>query len=86
MNSGEFYEKSHGHYGHDVFADTAAHNGKWGSFTALTDSVITATAAANSTSLAGRTVPAGTTIFGHFTSIQLASGSIVAYKEPGLPV
>ena len=26
------------------------------------------------------TFPAGVTIFGHFTSIQLASGTVIAYK------
>ena len=51
-------------------------------FTALEDSVVTATAATNvvnGDSLTSVTIPAGITIYGLFSALSVASGRVIAY-------
>jgi hypothetical protein len=68
-----------GRCGSDYIADTAIHNGNYVELTAHTACVISAVTG-NCTGLAGKTIPAGMSIAGVFTSITLTSGTMVAYK------
>ena len=69
--------------GGEYIADTGNHTGNFGSFLALTDCV----GAFTSTDIRGTTtsvsVKAGAHFFGQFTVITLASGTGVAYDNPG---
>lgn len=71
-----------GHFGKDVIADIGGHAGKWYRIDVLTAAAFTAVTdeSLRSGVLTGHSWPAGFTLFGKFTSIQLASGSIVAYR------
>jgi len=71
-----------GQGGFDAISDTNLHSGNWVSFKAIGgDAVI-----ASSTSNTGDNLPAtltlseGDLIFGEFTAITLASGTVLAYK------
>ena len=69
--------------GGDVITGTATHAGRWRGVQALgTGATFAAgTAAADLTgSLTGVTIPAGATLQGRFTAIQLSSGVAVAYQ------
>jgi hypothetical protein len=62
---------------------TTAYQGPFGAFTALTASVIdTATVwpDLSGTAVASMPVPVGTTIYGNIRTLQLTSGSGVAYR------
>ena len=62
-------------------SDTATHSGSFRALYFKEETVITAANASNWTgSLAGETFAANTTIHGRFTSIQLTSGSVIAYR------
>ena len=63
-------------------ADTTQTNGNFGAIQAVEGAVITLTASnwAPSTATAVP-LPAGTTIFGSFTSFTLASGKVIAYRN-----
>jgi len=70
-----------GQLGGIVIADTEVHTGDWGILHALTAVVFTAvTSSTLSGSLAGVTLYGGDTIFGRFSSIQLTSGTLIAYN------
>ena len=69
--------------GAEYIDDTTAHDGKFGAITAVAAAVISGdTVAADYTgnSIASMPIPAGTTIYGVFTSVKLTSGKIIAYK------
>ena len=66
--------------------DTAVHTGTWFAIQATEDTVL-ATQASNITNLDdistgqdGTTLAANTVIYGHFTSIDLTSGAVIAYN------
>lgn len=61
--------------------DTSAHAGDFESITALTATVIAAMTSSTITgTLAGMTLPAGTTIFGRISTFTLTSGTVLAYN------
>lgn len=66
--------------------DTAAHTGKFGAIQALAAAVIAALESESPGKLLGTMatmpIPAGTTIYGNFTSITLTSGKVIAYNQP----
>ncbi len=69
--------------GAEYIDDTTAHAGKFGAITAVAAAVLDgATVAADYTgnSIASMPIPAGTTIYGVFTSVKLTSGKVIAYK------
>jgi hypothetical protein len=69
--------------GAEYIDDTAAHAGKFGAITALAATVVSGDTVAldySGNSIASMPIPAGTTIYGIFTSVKLTSGKVVAYK------
>jgi hypothetical protein len=69
--------------GAEYIDDTAAHAGKFGAITALAAAVVSGDTVASDytgNSIASMPIPAGTTIYGIFTSVKLTSGKVVAYK------
>jgi len=62
--------------------DTDEHTGPYFSITALTDAVVDVSECDMSfiTDVADFTIPKGVTIYGNFTSIELDSGSVIAYS------
>lgn len=72
-----------GESGYDIIKDTSNHNGTWHAieiieaaiFTTLTD-----TSSSLSGTLISITFPAGLIVSGHFSSITMSSGAIVAYN------
>ena len=65
---------------------TGATTGEWSAIQAVTDTKFhtltgNVTGLANTTLGSAITVPAGLTIFGAFTAIQLHSGSVIAYNK-----
>jgi len=72
-----------GAYGSTYINDTAANTGKWYCIIPNTDAKFTLLTDANrdGDTLEGDTFPAGYPIYGAFTAITLASGSVVAYKS-----
>lgn len=66
-------------YGVDLIADTNTHAGYWWKIEVVTDTVFNALTSNWSAAPTG-TVTAGTVMTGHFTSIDLTSGSIRAHR------
>ena len=62
--------------------DTALVNGNFAAIQIISDTVFSVLTALNSTvgGLVGVTLPAGTIIYGPFTSYDLTSGKVIAYK------
>ena len=62
--------------------DTDEHAGPYFAITALTDAVVDVDQCDMSfiTDVADFTIPKGVTIYGNFTSIELDSGSVIAYS------
>ena len=71
-----------GSKGGDIIADTGAHTGNWFAISMITATIIAAWTPSFTTygTLANITWPSGYILFGNFASIQLTSGSVVAYK------
>lgn len=72
--------------GAQYIGDTTLYTGEWAAIQAVTDTKFhtltgNVTGLANVTSGSAIEVPAGLTIFGLFTAIQLHSGSVIAYKK-----
>lgn len=61
-----------------TISDTSAKTGTWSAVQVLSDAVFTLFTG-SITGYATVTYPAGTTLYGNFTAITLASGSVVAY-------
>lgn len=63
--------------------DTAEHTGPYFAITALTDAVVDISECDMSfiTDVADFTIPKGVTIYGQFESIELDSGSVIAYTK-----
>ena len=66
-----------------IIDDTNEHTGPYFALTALTEAVIDSSeCTTNITDIpATLTIPKGVTIYGNFTSIELDSGTIIAYKK-----
>ena len=78
-----------GQLGSAFYADTNAHTGDWGIIYCITDcafTTLTSGKLANGTTtcmsgtLSSITLKAGMSIYGRFTAITLASGSVIAYN------
>ena len=72
--------------GAQYIGDTALYNGEWAAIQAVTDTkfhTLTGNVSGLANTLLGSaiTVPAGLTIFGFFTTLQLHSGSVIAYNK-----
>ena len=66
--------------GGTVYSDTSAHTGTWFRVDALADAVFT-TLTGNVSGIGSTTLKAGQSLYGSFTAITLASGTVVAYDE-----
>lgn len=66
--------------GSEVIANTTLRNGSWSSIVMMTATTFT-TLTGNHSGWSGVSYPAGFVLNGVFSQIQLASGSIVAYKR-----
>jgi len=67
-----------------LFDDTTSRSGKWNMITILENATFTTLTDANRDGTAistGIAFVAGTTIYGNFTTIKLATGSCLAYKK-----
>ena len=76
-------QRVHGFYGGEIITDTNPHSGQWFAFQVLAEAVLTKSIAAGVTNESGRaglTLAEGTTHFGDFTTLQLASGVIQAFN------
>ncbi len=63
-------------------ADTDAHAGDFDAITALEATVVATLVSSNLTgTLTSVPIPAGCTIYGRFSSIDLASGKVIAYHH-----
>ncbi len=73
---------ANGMLGADYIADNSTHDGYWTAVQVVADAVFSGSTACNINGLAtsSATIPAGTILFGCWTSITLSSGSIVAYQ------
>ena len=62
--------------------DTDAHTGPYFAITALSDAAVDVSECDMSfiTDVADFTIPTGVTIYGNFTSIELDSGTVIAYS------
>ena len=70
--------------GSTLFDDTTSRDGNWSAITILEATVfatLTDTTRDGTSAITGVTFPAGLTIYGNFTVIDLTSGSVIAYKK-----
>jgi hypothetical protein len=69
--------------GSDFFNDTTSRDGKWNKIQVLANTVFTTLtdATRGGTAVGAFSFPAGTVFTGQFTTIKLASGTIIAYRE-----
>lgn len=79
-------ERMAGMFGGTVIADTEIHPGNWFCLAVIEAAVIevdetTAANLENLDDLDEKELAAGVVIYGHFTAIQLASGTVIAYKR-----
>ena len=68
-----------GQYGVDVIADTNTHTGNWFCIEVQAAAVLNALTSNWSAAPSG-TLPVGAKLYGHFTSIDLTSGVVWAYR------
>lgn len=73
-----------GRYGANFYNNTTARTGNWTGIQAITACTFTLLTASNSDALAGITLAAGDIVILPFTAITLATGSLLAFKEPAL--
>lgn len=73
--------ESRGGNGSLFINDTAPHVGDFTNVTALTAAVANLTAGNMSGPATAVNIPAGVTVYGNFTSITLASGSVQAFNS-----
>lgn len=67
----------------EYITDTTARTGRFGAIQALAATVLDAATVAQDytgDSIASLPIPAGTTIYGTFTTIKLTSGKVLAYR------
>ncbi len=71
-----------GELGGIYITDTNAHTGDFDAITALETAVIAELISSNITgTLTSVPLPAGVTIYGRFSSVDLASGKVIAYNR-----
>lgn len=70
-----------GQHGFDYIADTTDTKGNWKAITCITDCVFTTLTCHVGDDGDGIAMVAGMTIYGQFTNIVLASGSVIAYNR-----
>lgn len=85
INVANIAKGSAGGYGANFLSDTVAHTPATGyvfiAVQVIADAVIAAYAPAyGGNTFTGVTLPAGTVIYGRFTSLTLASGKVLAYQ------
>ncbi len=61
---------------------TSVLTGSWNAIYTLTDTVFTTLTGLNGDSVSGVTFPANRMIYGNFTAVTLASGSVILYEPP----
>ena len=72
-----------GQYGATFISDTAVHAGDWYAIQVVADATFNAlTDNWDGNTNTGVAFSAGAILYGHFTSIDLTSGSVIAYKTP----
>ena len=77
---GNFQRAAFGQNGFDYLTGNAANlEGDFVAIQALSQAVVSVTVGVGD-ALTSVTVPAGVTIYGYFTSIDLASGTVLAYR------
>jgi hypothetical protein len=64
-----------------IISNTTATKGSWSAIQVISDAVFTLLTG-NVTGYASVTIPAGTVLFGRFSAITLASGTVLAYTRP----
>lgn len=76
-------EHNSGANGGTFINSTTTYNGNWYAIQVLTNATFTTLSFSSNgwtgDSISGYAFPAGTTIFGNFSTIKLASGSVIAY-------
>lgn len=72
-----------GQLGSTCFDDVTSRTGRWFAIQIIEDVIFTTLtdASRDGAVITGMTFAAGTVIYGRFTTIELASGSCIAYKE-----
>ena len=85
MNNRDIMENSMGYSGFEYINDAVPHyapaNMYYCVIQVIIDAVFTAIAGSISgNTFTGETIPAGTLIYGNFTSVTLSSGKVIAYK------
>lgn len=81
MNETELLKVLVGQNGSLIIKDTTDHAGKWKAIAVITNTVFTLLIENGSNkNVSGVTFPANHVIYGNFTEIKLASGSVVAYE------
>lgn len=69
-----------GQFGSQLITDTTAVTGSFKAISVVSDCVFTTLTGNMTGTITGVTFPAGFTLYGEFTAITLASGSVIAYK------
>lgn len=85
MSCGPNVRVANGGDGGTYIGTTAASTGTWGAIAVLTDAKFhtltgNLVGVANTTSGSAPTIPAGVTLAGKFSALQLHSGSVIAYN------
>jgi len=77
------FKRAYGQFGIDKIADTNVHNGRWDYIKAngAANAVFNVLSTATGDNFDGMTLLAGDTVYGPFTSIDLTSGTVYAYKS-----
>lgn len=72
-----------GRSGSTCFDDTTSRSGEWTAIQIVEDVIFTelTDATREGTAITGMTFSAGSIVLGQFTTIELASGSCIAYKK-----
>ena len=72
-----------GQLGGELIDDTDTHTGVWRAMVIVNETVVNAITASGITNISGLatlTLPAGLTIYGNITSVDLTSGVVCMYK------
>lgn len=86
INQADYAVNAMGGNGFEYISDTLAHTPPTGqvfvSIQVVTDAIFSAFTFTSVTgnTFTGAVIPAGTVVFGRFTSIRLSSGRVIAYK------
>lgn len=78
--SGSAEQLAVGRFGGILIDDADSHDGNWGVLYALTDTEFDSVTGNIVGDFNGVELPAGTALYGLFSEVELASGSIIAYN------